>query len=159
MKLTTFFSTLFLVFLFIGCGKSPPPGLPPLAPCKIKVHNNGSPVENIGVTFQRTEGQSGWSLNCQTGPDGVGVVQTIAGSYEAKGIPIGKYRITLRERIELPAELMGDDYDQAVIAKQQQYLAEHRTLPAILYNASQTPLELTVTESGAELDVDVAKYK
>jgi len=162
----------FLVLLFIGCGKAAPPGLPPLAPCKIKVHNNGQPLVKIGVSFQRTEGQAGWSLNGQTDSNGVAIAQTIAGSFDAKGIPTGTYRVTLSERIELPPELLGSPVPvqevsaqqlaqqlQDLTQKRQKYLAERRTLPEILCDPAKTPLELTVSSSGAELDVDVSKFK
>jgi len=161
------YTLLFLVVLvLVGCGTIPPPDLPPLAPCKVKVHDGGNPLANISVSFKRTEGHAGWSLAAQTGSDGSAVAQTIAGSYSAKGIPTGTYRVALRERIDLPPELQNTDdpalsekQQAEVAAKQMKYIEDHRTVPAILCDPSKTPLELTVTESGAELDIDIAKYK
>lgn len=156
----------FVVLALAGCGKAPPPDLPPLAPCKVKVHDAGKPLVNIGVSFRRIEGQAGWSLNAQTGSDGNAVAQTIAGSFSAKGIPTGTYRVALRERIDLPPEL--DNIDDPALsekqradlaAKQIKFIAEHRTLPEILCDPSKTPLELNVTDSGAELDIDIAQFK
>jgi len=97
-------------------------------------------------------------LNGVTGSDGIAVAKTNAGSYSANGIPTGTYRVTLSERIELPPELI-DDNDPSMPTKQQKYIDEHRTLPKTLCDPLRTPLELTVTESGAELDVDIAKFK
>ena len=164
----------FLVLFFIGCSKIPP-DLPPLAPCKVKVHDNGHPLAKIDVAFQRVEGQAGWSLNGRTGADGVAIAQTICGSFNAKGIPIGTYRVTLKEHIELPPELnnvsgnakdptmydptISDKQRKDLVDQRQKYLAEHRMLPAILCDPAQTPLELAVTTSGAELDVDVSRFK
>ena len=158
MKTTTLFATFFIVFAFIGCGKAPPSNLPPLVSCQVKVHNNGQPLAKIGVAFQRVEGHSGWSLNGLTGSDGIAVAKTIAGSFEAAGLPTGTYRVTLSERIELPLELI-DDNDPTMPEKQQKYLAEHRTLPEKLCDPAQTPLELAVTGSVAEFDVDIARFK
>jgi len=161
------YSVLLIVVLFlVGCGKAPPADLPPSAPCKVKVHDNGKPLGNISVSFRRIEGQAGWSLNAQTGTDGTAVAQTIAGSFSAKGIPTGTYRVALRERIEVPEELQNVD-DPALsekqradlAARQMKYIAEHRTLPEILCDPSRTPLELNVTDSGAELDIDIARFK
>lgn len=166
MKLSLLFGFFVILFSFAGCGKSLPDGLPPLAPCKVKIHDNGSPLENIGVTFSRTEGQSGWSLNGQTGSDGVAIAQTIVSSFDAKGLPVGTYRVALSERIELPSELIENDdifiteKQRADIAKKRErYLAEHQKVPAVLCNPSKTPLELTVTDSGGDLDVDISKFK
>ena len=158
MKRTLFFATFFIVFAFIGCGKTPPSGLPPLVSCKVKVHDNGRPLPKIGVAFQRTEGHAGWSLNGLTGTDGIAVARTIAGSFDAPGLPTGSYRVTLNERIELPPEFNNDD-DPTMAEKRQKYLAEHRTLPEILCDPARTPLELTVTGSAAELDIDVSRFK
>ena len=156
MKYVHFF---LILLVLIGCQKvQPPTGLPPLVPCKVKVHDNGNPLANISVSFQRIEGHGGWSLNGMTGSDGVAVAKTIAGSYEARGLPIGMYRVTLIESIELPPELINDD-DPTMSKKQQKYFAEHCTVPEILRDPSKTPLELTVTESGVEWDVDIAKFK
>jgi len=161
------YAPLFFVFVaFVGCGPAKPSNLPPLAPCKVKVHDSGRPLAQIGISFQRIEGQGGWSLGAQTGSDGIAVAQTIAGAFRAKGIPIGTYRVSLSERIELPPELIVDELAGTPIRqmedmakKQQKFLAEHRTLPEILCDSTRTPLELTVTASGAELDVDVARFK
>jgi len=162
--------TFFLVILFMssgllllpGCGKSRPSNMPPIVPCKVKVHDNGRPLANIGVLFLRTEGQGGWSLNGQTGADGVAIARTIAGTFEAKGLPHGTYRVTLSEKIEIPPELLNADPNARVgepNPKLEKYLAENRTLPAILSDASKSPLEISVTASGVELDVDISKYK
>lgn len=169
MKYLPFFVTFSLVLLFVvGCGESRPSNLPPLAPCKIKVHDSGRPLSEIAISFRRIEGQAGWSLNAQTGADGIAVAQTIAGSFRAKGIPIGSYRVSLSERIELPPELIISDEPGATLTlaqmeditkKQQMYHAERRVLPEILCDPSKAPLELTVTNSGAELDVDISKFK
>jgi len=161
------YAPIFLVlFAFVGCGPAKPSNLPPLAPCTVKVHDNGRPLGQIGISFQRVEGQAGWSLSAQTGSNGIAVAQTIAGSYRAKGIPTGTYRVSLSERIELPPELIVEELAGTPIRqmeetakKQQKYLDEHRTVPEILCDAARTPLELTVTASGAELDIDVARYK
>ena len=147
-----------IVLLFAGCGTAPPAELPPLAPCKVKVHNNGQPMADVGISFRRVEGHGGWSINGMTDSSGIAVAQTIAGSYEARGLPTGTYRVTLIESIKLPPELINDD-DPAMSEKQQKYLAEHCVVPEALRNPAKTPLELTVTESGAELDVDIAKFK
>ena len=158
MRTFLFSLTTFLIVLaFIGCAQKPPPGLPPLVSCKVKVHDNGRPLANIGVSLERTEGQS-WGLNGVTDSKGIAIAKTVAGSFNASGLPAGSYRITLSERIELPPELI-DDNDPKMLAKQQKYLNEHRTLPTILCDSSKTPLELVVTESGGELDVDIAKFK
>ena len=169
MKSSTFFLAFLFVFsglLFSGCSKVRPSNMPPLAPCKIKVHDGGSPRANIAVFFQRVEGQGGWSLNGQTGADGIAIAQTVAGAFEAKGIPHGTYRITLGERIELPPELSGgvdpgmsEQQRREIMDKVEKFFAENRTLPAILCDASKSPLEISVTASGAELDVDISKYK
>ena len=158
MRTFLFSLTTFLIVLaFIGCAQKPPPGLPPLVSYKVKVHDNGRPLANIGVSLERTEGQS-WGLNGVTDSKGIAIAKTVAGSFNASGLPAGSYRITLSERIELPPELI-DDSNPKIFAKQQKYLDEHRTLPAILSDSSKTPLELVVTESGGELDVDIAKFK
>jgi hypothetical protein len=165
----------FLVLMIVGCGKATPPGLPPLAPCKVKVHDNGRPLTKIDIFFQRVEGQAGWSLNGRTGADGVAIAQTISGSFSAKGIPIGTYRITLKEQIELPPELGNASHNvkdptmfdptipeqqrKNIADQRQKYLTEHRMLPAILCDPAQTPLELVVSTSGAELDVDVSQFQ
>ena len=160
MRYITVFSALFFVFfsfLFSGCGPARPSDLPPVAPCKVKVNNDGRPLPNISVSFLRTESHGGaWTINGMTGSDGVAVCQTIVGAYETKGIPIGIYRITLREQIDIPSELGSID---GITPAAQKYIEENRLLPVILTDITLTPLELSVTLSGAELDIDVSKYK
>ena len=147
-----------LVLFFVGCNKAlPPADLPPLVSCKVKVHDNGHPLPEIGIFFKRIEGHGGWGLSGQTGSDGVAIAQTVSGSYRAPGLPTGSYRITLSERVELPPELIGDS--PAMEAKQEQYRTERRTVPPILSDPSRTPLELVVDAPGAELDIDISRFK
>ena len=158
MKHTTLLLPLFFVFVLIGCGKRPPEGLPPLVSCKVKVRDGDRPLADIGVSFQRVEGHGSWSLNGQTDSSGVAIAQTSVGTYQAAGIPAGSYRITLIERIDLPPEF-NNDTDPTIPEKVRKYLAEHRKLPAILSDPTKSPLEFTVSEPKAELDIDVAQYK
>jgi len=122
----------------------------------VKVHDNGRPLANISVFFQRTEGHGGaWSLNGLTGSNGVAIAKTIVGAYEAKGLPIGTYRVYMGERVEIPPELYNFE---RMNPEAEKYVTENRVLPVIL-TGMQSPIEVNVTKSGAELDVDISKFK
>ncbi|MDR1963063.1 MAG: Ig-like domain-containing protein [Planctomycetaceae bacterium] len=160
----TFIYCAFIGILLTGCSQPTPPGLPPLASCTVRVMDKDKPLPEIDVSFLRSEGQGAWTINGKTNSSGIAVAKTVIGSYKKNAIPIGTYRITLGERIDLPPEFVDDppreprkrkDFDE----RRKNYLAERRTLPEILCNSSTTPLELVVEKSGAELSIDVSIYR
>jgi hypothetical protein len=144
--------------MFTGCTQSPPSGLPSLVPYTVRVTDQDKPIANIGVTFQRSEGNSGWALNGITNTSGIAHARTIAGTFERNGLPIGTYHVTLNERIDVPAELINDN-DPASWEKQEKYRDEHRILPKILSDPINTPLELTVSDSGGEMTIDISTFR
>ncbi|MDR1484719.1 MAG: hypothetical protein LBT09_07830 [Planctomycetaceae bacterium] len=146
------------MILFTGCVQSPPSGLPSLVPCIVRVTDKDKPVADISVTFLRLEGNGGWALNGITNSSGIAYARTIAGTFEKNGLPEGTYRITLNERIEVPAELINDD-DPKSWEKQEKYRDEHRILPKIVSDPINTPLKLTVSGSKSEMTIDISTFR
>jgi hypothetical protein len=164
MNIRTFIYCTFILTLLTGCGQQPPSGLPLVVPCTVRVVDKDKPLPEIDVLFLRTEGQGAWTLNGKTNSSGNAVAKTIVGSYKKNGLPIGTYRVTLGERMEMPPEFFADaprDPKKAkeFFEKQRKFLAERRTLPEILYDSKTTPIELIVQEPGAELTIDVSVYR
>ena len=96
---------------------------------------------------------------------------TILASFEGKGVPPDTYQVVLSELIQIPQELQPTEADFMAgaspevlreqadkAAKAEAFLAANRKLPAILCDA-KSPLELTVSESGGSLEIDVAQYR
>ncbi|MDR0336227.1 MAG: hypothetical protein LBI18_03960 [Planctomycetaceae bacterium] len=164
MNIRLFIYCAFILTLLTGCTQPPPPGLPPVVPCTVRVVDQNKPLPAIDVSFLCTEGQGAWTLNGKTNSSGNAVARTIVGSYHKNGLPIGTYRVTLGERIDIPLEFTENaprdpKKSQEFFEKQKKYIAEHRTLPEIFYDSKTTPIELVVQEPGVELTIDVSAYR
>jgi hypothetical protein len=144
--------------MFTGCAPSPPSGFPSLIPYTVRVTDQDKPIANISVTFQRLEGNGGWALNGITNTSGIAHARAIVGTFEGNGLPMGTYRVTLNERIDVPAELINDN-DPESWEKQEKYRDEHRILPKIVSDPINTPLELTVSGSEGEMTIDISTFR
>ncbi|MDR2440069.1 MAG: hypothetical protein LBE12_11975 [Planctomycetaceae bacterium] len=83
---------------------------------------------------------------------------------QKNGLPVGTYRVTLGEKMEIPQEFTEDvprapRKAKKFFEKQKKYFAEHHTLPEILCDSKTTPIELVVQEPSAKLTIDVSNYQ
>lgn len=159
---------LFLLSFFIlsGCGTPKPEGMPDLYPVKVKIHDADKVLDGIGVELYKTDGTVPYSLGGTTDASGTANMLTISGKYSGNGLPAGSYRVVLKQRIELPAELQEDENVELTPAARQElekkrskFLDDNLKFSQKLTDRTETPLNLEVSQSGSELDIDVSKYK
>ncbi|MCL2742245.1 MAG: hypothetical protein FWE67_00165 [Planctomycetaceae bacterium] len=154
------------MLLLTGCGTPKPEGMPDLYPVKVKVHDGGKALDVIGVEFYKTGEATQYSLGGVTDSSGNADVLTISGKFTGKGLPAGSYRVVLRQRVEIPAELQEDENvelsDSARLElekKRKKFMDENLKFSSKLSSPAETPLKIEVSQSGGELDVDVSQYK
>ena len=169
MQRTFLFVSVCVIFLLLaGCSKTPPPGLPPLKGCTIRIMDGQTPMSGIAVSLQRKEGQGSWSLGGMTDSAGMAKAKTIIASYEGNGVPTGTYHVWLSEKLDFPKELnrtvdemmalTGKELE-SFTAKREAFIKANRRIPDILTDPDKSPLELNVSESGGTLEIDIAKYR
>ena len=154
------------LLLLSGCGTPKPEGMPDLYPVKVKVHDSGTAMSGIGVEFYKTEGASSYSLGGMTDSAGNAEILTISGKFSGKGLPAGSYRVVLRQRIDMPSELqedesvdLSDSARQELEKKRKKFRDDNLKFSPKLSSPTETPLNIEVSQSGSELDVDVSQYK
>lgn len=160
---------LLAIFLLLpGCSKKPP-GFPKLVPCKIKVICEGEPVSNAVVMLIPEESSSAVSVNIagRTSVDGAVEMGTSLGTYIQKGVPTGKYLVTIRQEpvIELSEELKAE---REKVNSQEAFVAwsektkeaaraamEQLVVPPVYETKETSPLRLEIsgaTEETIEVD-------
>jgi hypothetical protein len=154
--------------LFVGCGKKRPEGVPDLYPAKVTVTNAGTPIADANVFLVSQSGASGsWSANGATDAQGVAVINTSQGDWQAKGAPEGEYKIYITKLPDVkedpvPEEIKNDSdalqkFEQEQMKKLQ---AAPKIIPEVLTQPAKSPLTLKVAAgSTAELKVDVSEHK
>lgn len=167
-KLLSICSIFLLLLLFLGCGPARPEGLPELHPCTITVVDGSKPMSGISVSFLRHGGQGAWSLGGLTNSSGILQARTVFGSYEGRGVPAGTYAVVLNEKFNFPVELdltvdqmlsLSPEESAKHTQKRDEFIAANRTLPPSVCDPDNSPLELTVDESGGTLVIDLSKYR
>ena len=140
--------------------------MPDLYPTSVKVHDAGAPLDGIGVELYKVGTSTPYSLGGTTDSTGTANLSTTHVQYTGNGIPVGSYRVVLRQRIEVPSELQEDETmelssaeQQDLARKREKYLDDNRRFSRKLSDFAATPLEIEVSSSGFELDVDVSQYK
>jgi hypothetical protein len=143
-KISFFFCVFFVgLNLFTGCNKGHqlPANMPKLEPCRISITLAGQPLPEAIVGLKPIE-PTQWHSGGSTGVNGSFDVFT-NGLY--KGIPAGKYKVTVRKEIPVPPP-EGVSQEELMNPVKS---ASHRKPPTVVvhkkYNlAETTPLEIEV---------------
>ena len=173
MKLS-FYGTLALLCaltltLSTGCGQKMPDGFPAVYPCTVTVTDAGKPVDNVTVTLAPLDGAVSGSFTTSGTTDGSGVatLSTVWGTFAKAGAPLGSSKVVLIKQFDLVNTKTPEELSMLNATDLQNYVKEceaerdklGKAVPEVFRNVTSTPLEITVSESGGELKVDVAEYK
>lgn len=141
-----------------GCGgPKKPADLPELFPCKIKVIQDGQPLEGASVQLNDPASTSRFVVGGVTDDKGVAEVKTDG---KFKGAPAGKYKVLISKVFvpEIPDEVPPEDpearkeYDKKINELNAQ---QADTIDVKFKRPTQTPAEIEVTSGGVEAEFDV----
>ena len=159
MRKVALLSLLAIVTLGVfGCGgPKKPSDLPELYPCKIKVIQDGQPLEGASVQLNDPEKTSRFVVGGVTDDKGVAEVKTDG---KFKGAPAGKYKVLISKVFvpEIPDEVPPEDpearkeYDKKINELNAQ---QADTIDVKFKRPTQTPAEIEVTSGGVEAEFDV----
>ncbi len=157
-----------LGLLFInGCNKQPE-GFPKLYPCKITVTKGADPIPNASVMLfpagdSKLDGNV--ALHATTNESGVADIRTQLNTYNAVGVPEGKYSVVIKS----PSGIVHTKSDEELGAMQEAektaYLKEIEKkkksqkdlVPPLFSNQNSTPVVINVSTSGVQQTIDVDK--
>ena len=155
-----------VLLVCFGCGSSIPPGFPDLVPLKITVTDGGSPMDKVSVGVLTTDYGISYTTGGITDSNGVVEVVTSMATYQAKGSPVGKYKVTLYKKPKLPSEKPQEEINQMtpeettaygnLIHKEMQKAKP--VVPVQLHSVTTTPLEIEVQAGGGEFSFDISEY-
>jgi hypothetical protein len=156
-----------VLLLCNGCDSSLPDELGVLYPVTITITNDGQPIDNVTVMLSnKTTSFGAWAHTGITDSNGTTQIQTVLGSRYGKGVPEGKYTITLVKTLSLPPELEPTMKEQSMPVKEvqnlqkkrDQFWEQNRIIPKILESSDLSPISLTV-EKKTELNIDISKFE
>ena len=168
MKSLLYFVLGAIVFCIIGCQASKvPKDFPKTFPAKVTVKDGGTPLQQVTVFLYAQNAGGSWASSGITNADGVADLVTNQGRSMVKGVPANSFKVTLSKPQTAPSELPPEEVEKMAYDEQIAYsrkindeLAKMPALiPRALTHPKETPLVLEVTESGAELLVDLSQYK
>ena len=140
---------LLLLLLLFGCTESNRPGdMPKLFPCTVSVIQGGGPLEGAIVTFH-SDSEQKYRPVAYTGADGNAVMQT----YGFPGVPIGKYKITVRKVVDDDFVYRTDEDGIEVIVSSNTY----RLVDPLYSDVETTPHEIEITSKRAQAKLDVGE--
>ena len=165
--LKIFFLGMFLLGV-VGCQTSDTPkDFPKTFPVTAIIKAGDTPLADATILLYAQNAQGSWASSGNTNANGEAMLVTNQGSYTAKGVPEGSYKVVLSKQQKAPSERSPEEVDamsyDEQIAYSQKISAELAKLatfvPATLTDPKKTPLTLEVTKSGGELIVDISKYR
>lgn len=127
-----------LCLAFVGCsGDDRPEGLPDLQPVKIKVVQDGTPLEGASVQLISEDASNTWASGGSTDAMGVALIRTL-GKYE--GAPAGTYKVIVDKVTTDGPAVAVDDPSGSPPAD------SYRVVDPKFNSAETTTAELTVAE-------------
>lgn len=164
------FTFLFtFLFLFItGCGEKAPKGFPKTLPFTVKVTDGSKAIVDANVRFVRQDtgnaGEPNWTVSGKTDASGVATMQTVSGSYAAKGVPEGAYKVVMDKPFvanfeEVLGPCPSDRPGQvAWDAKVVEYIKKQpKEIPEVYSKNNTTPASATVSGSERSCEIDVSQ--
>ena len=130
-----------IVFLFTGCGKPRPDGMPPLYPVTITLTQENAPLEGATVSLRPIDASNEWAANGKTNAKGVAI---ISARPDFKGAAAGKYKvlITKKDVVSTRGGSSAAPAGGALITEEWTYVDRQYT------SVETTPLEIEVTKKG-----------
>ena len=163
-----FIVLVFMLFsLCFGCGPKAPEGFPRVYPCTITVNKEGKPLVDAAVTLlPETKGTGAWAIAGMTGADGVAAISTVQSTYTARGVPEGKYKVTVTKVVLPEGRLSDEEIKKMPPPERMKYAAAQKAkmdkmppvVPPVLHDSEKTPLTIEITSAGGELTIDVDQF-
>ncbi|MDO5552479.1 MAG: hypothetical protein Q4G68_01840 [Planctomycetia bacterium] len=134
-----------------GCGQAKPEGLPNLAPCTVKVVQEGTPLPNATVVFHGTSPDADrWPVLALTDADGVATMKTAGDFY---GAPVAEYTVTVSAEEVVDKGIDPNDKSEFPAPRVTTY-----SLVSPEYgDAATSPLKVSVAAGKNHFDLDVGK--
>ncbi|MDR3108571.1 MAG: carboxypeptidase-like regulatory domain-containing protein [Planctomycetaceae bacterium] len=168
MRFTFYCWVCILLFVvMMGCSQSnKPKDFPNLVPVKITVIDGTTPIEGVSVVLMQTD--TGTSLVAGGNTDKAGVlnVTTSQATYQAKGCPVGKYKVTLSKSPKLPSEKTREEINQMTPEETDAYTKiitkeakqAKPIIPPSLSSITTTKLEVEIPSGGTEITININEY-
>ena len=157
----------FLTAAFAGCGTPLPSDFPNLVPVKITVTDSGTPIDNVAVGLTQSDSGTSYATGGNTDAAGLLEVTTSMATHQAKGCPVGKFKVTLNKKPKYPSEKPQEEINQMtpeqtdaygkIISKEAKEAKP--IIPVKLNSMTTTPIEIDVPDGGKDFDFDISQYK
>ena len=160
-------ATLILLGNVSGCNKNRPDGFPNLVDYTMLIEKNGTPLSGASVNLiPETLGQQ-WTAGGETKSDGVVIFYTHMNAYMEKGVPEGKYKVTISKIPEVAERLSKAEMDKLSQEEFKEYLtklqkaidAAPKEVPQQLSNRSKTPLTVSIDQDNKTLTVKLEDFQ
>lgn len=152
--------SVFSLVLFSGCGERHPAGMPKLYSVKLTAtFEDGKPADHAQIILIADQGGN-WSFTANTDDTGSAAPVT-QGMY--RGIPAGKYKITISRQISEGEPSPGDPFDNESAKKYQAWLKSknklktYQTIAPEYEDQEKTPLEIQVDSKNRFFEIKVGK--
>jgi len=157
---------LVLISTLSGCNSKRPTGFPELVSYTLQVGKNGQPVQDASVNLVPEKTGQEWTVGGATNDKGLVVFYTHMNAYMEKGVPEGKYKVTISKIPDVPERLSKQEMDKLSKEEFVEYTARlqkamdaaPKEVPSILSSRSNTPLSITVTQTDNSLTVKLEDY-
>ena len=153
----------------LGCNRAKRPrDFPDLEPCTITIVNGANPVQGASILLSSSDGtkKGAWIADGITDDNGVAQIKTSQGNYSKKGVPTGKYKLTLSKEPKVEGELPPQELEKLSLEEYRAYtrkIADQKAkmpkeIPDKAKSQKETPLDLDVPSSGCNLTIDLSEY-
>jgi hypothetical protein len=141
--------------------------MPETVPCTVTVLQNGSPVSDAEVILYPDGGNRALIIRGMTNSSGVATISTSLGAYTISGAPVGKSRVTVDKKFDVPpSPLTPDqvsDLEGEALARhereRQEAINKARIIPEKIASIALTPLSLTVVSgTPGTLTVELSEH-
>ncbi|MDR1492555.1 MAG: hypothetical protein LBT05_07525 [Planctomycetaceae bacterium] len=152
----------------LGCGQKKPEGFPKVVTYTIVVNNDGQPESDVSIFLSPDNALRGaWVAGGKTNASGKSVLVTSQGDYRVKGIPEGKYQVSLNKQLpDPPSKVSESEYKKMSNREKEAYGEKMRLerekipliVPSILTKPETTPISIDVSANG-KIVIDLKDYR
>lgn len=144
-KSVALFSLALVAVVAVGCGKSNKPSdMGELGGCKVKVVQDGAPLEGATVEFKAVDpANQKYTPSGITDDKGEAIIRT----YGFEGVPAGEYKVLVSKYVIEDGTTTQDESGADVVERG----AEYHVVEAEYRDVNTTPLSIVVTDPMKEV--------
>jgi hypothetical protein len=152
----------------LGCGPKKPEGFPKVVTYTIVVNNDGQPESDVSIFLSPDNTIRGaWVVGGKTNASGQSVLVTSQGKYCVKGVPEGKYQVSLNKPSpDPPSKVSENEYKKMSNREKETSGAKLRLerekipliIPSVLTKSDTTPISIDVSANG-KIVIDLKDYR